>query len=334
MRFRIVFVLFLLSFFLSCNTKEDSVISNTTYSIVDSKITFNSNAKQFVGANALHSFGTGSEDMPLWNLNIAREFVGNVNENPIEGTPVQDANGQFLHSLQAIVDDNRANNLVTILCPFGWDGQASNLLTGKFPAETAFWEAYKVKLALWAEHFKEQSDVWIEVWNEPYRFDRMDGYTDQNWLSTMTELYTIIRNTGNTNIVLIPCAEQGQDESVLINIGNLFLDTTDNVLFDIHAYEKWLLEPTAEIENRIQNLVDLNLPLFFGEVAPVNSGVLMNPEVFLDIIHNNQLSYAAWLWKYDETDQDALLTSDGSPNNFNNNNWGTLFRFFAFKDRL
>jgi len=116
-----------------------------------------------LGANALHSFAVGSADMVSWNLNIAREFVGNVNENPLIGSPILDSNGEFLHSLQSIVDDNRANNLVTILCPFGWDGTQENLFMGKFPKQTAYWLDFKSKLELWANQFKDQSDVWIEV---------------------------------------------------------------------------------------------------------------------------------------------------------------------------
>jgi mannan endo-1,4-beta-mannosidase len=54
----------------------------------------------------------------------------------------------------------------------------------------------------------------------------------------MNELTAIIRNSGNKNIILVPCAEQGQDESVLINKGTAFLKDKSNILFDIHAYEK------------------------------------------------------------------------------------------------
>jgi mannan endo-1,4-beta-mannosidase len=62
------------------------------------------------------------------------------------------------------------------------------------------------------------------VWNEPYRFGTDDGFTDTVWMF-MSELVTTVRATGNTNILLIPCAEQGQDESILINKGADFLKT-------------------------------------------------------------------------------------------------------------
>lgn len=335
-RLKVLFlILCFLGFFVSCSEKEslpgnDIVLG---YSIEDSQIKLDGVVKQFVGANALHSFAVGSADMTTWNLNLAREFVGNMNENPLTGAPIQDSNGQFLHSLQTIVDDNRANNLITILCPFGWDGTNANLLTGKFPTETVYWENFKTKLSSWAFQFKDQEDVWIEVWNEPYNFNVTDGYTDQIWLDTMQELYDIIRATGNENIVLIPCAEQGQSETVLLNRGSELLNNTENVLFDIHAYEKWLFIDDALNMSRLNDLKNAKLPVLFGEVAPVNAGVLMNPESFLEMLHSEGISYAAWLWKYDETDQDALLTANGEPNNINNNNWGSLYLSFAQRER-
>jgi mannan endo-1,4-beta-mannosidase len=53
----------------------------------------------------------------------------------------------------------------------------------------------------------------------------------------------------------------------------------------------------------------------------------------LNIIFSKDISFAAWLWKYDETDQDALLTTQGLPNNFNNNNWGSLYNEIARRGR-
>ena len=77
----------------------------------------------------------------------------------------------------------------------------------------------------------------------------------------MNELYAIIRNTNN-NIVVIPCAEQRQDESVLIHLGDEFSSNKNNVLFDIHAYEKWLLQTDENINTRLQALKEKKSPLF------------------------------------------------------------------------
>jgi mannan endo-1,4-beta-mannosidase len=149
----------------------------------------------------------------------------------------------------------------------------------------------------------------------------------------MNEMVAIIRNAGNNNIVLVPCAEQGQDESVLINKGVAFLKGKINILFDIHAYEKWLLVGNAPIGNRLQQLKLKNLPVIFGEIGPMNAGVLMNPQSFLDSAYNRNLSVCAWVWKYDGNDLDALLDVNGLPNNNGNNNWGSLYENLAGRVR-
>ena len=335
MKYRnLIFKLFVLLFFFgSCQKEESNINTNSGYQIINSKLTYNSKNIQLIGANTFHVFGAGSSNMNSWNLDIAREFIGNIKETPLTGNPIQDSNGKYIYSLQNIVDENRKQNKISWMCAFGWDGNPSTLFTGKSPATTSWLEEYKAKLRSWAIQFKDQNDVWIEVWNEPYRYDRADGYTDAIWLQNMNELTAIIRATGNKNIVIIPCAEQGQDESVLLNKGNEFLVGKSNILFDIHAYEKWLLDSPNNINNRLNTLNQYNLPIIFGETAPMNAGVLMNPDPFLNLIYDKGISVCAWVWKKDESDQDALMTRDGLPNNMNNNNWGTTFKNLALKPR-
>jgi mannan endo-1,4-beta-mannosidase len=323
----------LLFFFGSCQKEESVSNTNSGYQITNSNISYNSKNIQLIGANTFHVFGAGSADMNSWNLDIAREFISNIKETPLTGNPIQDSNGKYIYSLQNIVDENRKQNKISWICAFGWDGNQATLYTGKSPATTFWWEDYKAKLRLWAIQFKDQNDVWIEVWNEPYRYDRADGYTDAIWLQNMNELTEIIRATGNNNIVVIPCAEQGQDESVLLNKGNAFLVGKSNILFDIHAYEKWLLDSPTNMNNRLNALNQNNLPIIFGETAPINAGVLMNPDPFLNLVYDKGISVCAWVWKKDESDQDALMTQNGLPNNINNNNWGTTFKNLALKPR-
>jgi mannan endo-1,4-beta-mannosidase len=342
MKYSLLIILFVCTIICACKkktTEQETVvivepIYTDPFTIVGNKIYNYNNRVQLIGTNAFHSFGaSASNDMTAWNIDIVREFVGNVKEQPISGYPIQDANGSWLHSLQAVADSNRKNNKVTIICPFRWNGQANTDFTGKRPTLTSWYNDYKIKLALWATHFKNQPDVWIELWNEPYRFDRTDGYTDDIWLSDMNDLTTVIRNAGNKNIVLVPCAEQGQDESVLNNKGLGFLLNKSNIIFDVHAYEKWLLVSSVAMSNRLQQLKQNNLPIFFGEVAPMNAGILMNPKPFLDTIHNRGISVTAWVWKYDSNDQDALLNAQSLPNDNNNNNWGSTYKSICLKLR-
>lgn len=318
----------------SCKKNTSTATTDTnSFSIEGAKIYRSGKPVQLIGANAFHIFSAGSADMNAWNLDVVREFTGNVKETPLTGNVIQDANGAYLHPLQKVVDSNRVNKRITIIGAFGWDGTAATAFTGKRPSQTVWWPDFKIKLQQWAVQFKDQPDVWLEVWNEPYRFDRADGYTDDIWMSDMNELVSIIRNAGNNNIVLVPCAEQGQDESVLINKGNAFLAGKKNILFDVHAYEKWLLAGSTAINDRLAQLQLKNLPVIFGETAPMNAGVLMNPQPFLNAVYAHGLSVCAWAWKYDGTDTDALLTATGQPNNTANNNWGTLFKNFASQAR-
>ncbi len=327
----------LLIFLISACKKDNTPgnVNNFTepYAVIDTKIYKYANPIQLIGANAFHIFGAGGSDMNSWNIDIAREFIGNIKEATFSGLVVRDANGAYLHPMQNVVDSNRRNNRITILCAFGWDGTTATEFTGKRPTQTIWWSDYKLKLQQWAINFKDQKDVWIEIWNEPYRYDRADGYTDDVWLADMNELVSIIRNAGNNNIILVPCAEQGQDETVLINKGTIFLAGKKNILFDIHAYEKWLLTSNSNIGSRLQNLKQLKLPVIFGEVAPLNAGILMNPQSFLDSIYNRGLSVCAWVWKYDNNDKDALLGNNGLPNNNNNNNWGDLYKNLCSRQR-
>ena len=328
---------FILSIFFACKKPklidEPPITYTDMYTIVGRKIYNYNTPKQYIGANALHTFGGGSYDMNSWKLDIVREFVGNMRDNPLTGAVLQDATGSYLHPLQKVVDSNRLQGKITLLCPFGWDGTAATEYTGKRPTTVSWYAAHKAKLMEWATHFKNQPDVWLELWNEPYRYDRTDGYTDAIWVAEMNEMVATIRTTCNTNIVLVPVAEQGQDESVLINKASSFLQNKKNILFDIHAYEKWLLVANSAMGNRLQQLQQYNIPVLFGETAPVNAGVLMNPTPLLDSLHKYGISTCAWLWKYDTNDQDALLTTNGMPNNTNNNNWGSSYKLFSTKPR-
>jgi mannan endo-1,4-beta-mannosidase len=324
-------VILFLGILSSCNQAEEKTANNNTdeYSTQGSRILKNKQAIQLIGTNSFQVFSANDQTMKSWNMDIAREFIGNVLEQPLTGIPIKDSNNSFLHSLQNVVDGNRKNNRITILCGFGWNGKTETEFTGKSPTQTFWWEAYKEKLKEWALHFKNQPDVWLEVWNEPYRFDRADGYTDIVWENDMNTLVRIIRSTGNNSIVIVPCAEQGQDESVLLQKGAVFLEKNPKIIFDIHAYEKWLLDSDASISNRLDQLKKQKLPIIFGETAPMNAGILMNPTYFLNSIYQRGFSVCAWVWKYDSSDQDALLTAEGLPYDKNNNNWGTTFKNLA-----
>ena len=299
-----------------------------TYTISGSNFLKNNIPITLRGTNAMHVFEGDSSDMSDWNINIVREFIGNMRDNPIAGYAVY-VNGSYLHPLQDIVNNNRANGKVTILCPFGWDGTPQTAFVGTNPSQTPWWKDYMSRYRMIANQFKNQPDVWFEVWNEPYWWDRSHGYSDALWLSDMEAMVDNIRSTRATNIILVPGAETGQDEDVILTTGKSLLSKRHNIGFDVHAYEKWLNDSQLSVQARIEAVENRGFAMLFGELGPHNSSNLMNPANFLAAADNENSTVISWLWKYDGTDPDALLNTDGTPNNNNNYHWGSTYQAFT-----
>lgn len=304
-----------------------------TFSVSGNKILYNGLAKTWRGANTMFVFGGTAAQMSAWNLDIVRVFIGNMENTPLSGDAVY-VDGAWLHPLQEIVNGNRAQGKVTILCPFGWNNSTLPF-SGLNPSQQSFYNAYKTKMRAWATLFKTQPDVWLEVWNEPYRWDNGNGYSDTLWRDDMRDMIANIRSTGAANIILVPGNRQGQGEEAILNQGRAVKNGNTNLVFDLHAYERWLEgsgEPgtdLAAVESRITAVRDKNLAVIFGEIGPMNAGALMNPATFLEAARRLDVTTIGWLWKYDGNDQDALLDAMGNPNDTANNAWGTSFLHFG-----
>lgn len=335
----IVLVIILCS--LSACTEEDTsahALDPPTYpyAIIDGALSFQGTPIWFKGVNTLNTFGIGNHDLlDDWNVQIVREFIGNLREQPMAGSPIQGTDGIWLHSLQEIVDANRAHNKISILCPFGWVDESGNqtLLTGLNPSEQIYYDEYKARMRMMALQFAGQSDVWIEVWNEPYHWNNAQGYTHDMWLADQRDMLNNLRSVeGFDNIVLIPGNEQGQSEAAILSKGDLLLEGQYNVIFDLHAYEKWLIdEDSASISFRIDLLKNRGYALIFGEVGVINATGLMPVTPFLDAVSITETTTCAWLWNKNTSDQNSLLTNEGLPNNNNNQNWGSTYKAFLNK---
>lgn len=299
-----------------------------TYTVSGAALQQNTVAKTWRGANAMHVFGGDSSDMNAWNVDIVREFIGDLKNTPITGGAIN-VNGTWLHSLEELITRNRANDKVTVIAPFGWDGV---VFSGLNPSQQSFYTAYKARMRDWANYIKTQPDVWIEVWNEPYRWDNIGYPADHSlWLADMSDMVDNIRATGCKNIILVPGNLQGQGEDAILAKGAALLKNRSNIVFDLHAYERWLQGTTfATIETRLNAIKAKNVAVLFGEIGPMNAGSLMNPTAFLKAARRQNLTTLAWLWKWDGADQDALLDGAGGANNTNNNNWGSLYQNFTF----
>lgn len=288
----------------------------------------------YKGVNSLQTFGLGNADlMNEWKVEIVREFIGNLREQPISSDAIQASDGVWYHGLQKIADRNRANNKITIFCPFGWVDEAGQqqLFTGLNPSDQPFYEVYKQKMKDIAEQFKDQPDVWIEVWNEPYSWNNSNGYSHERWLDDMQDMVDNLRWVdGFQNIILVPGNEQGQSENALFAKGEALLEGRYNILFDLHAYEKWLVNSTKEeIMGRLQAIGDKEFAFIMGEVGVQNVGEVMPVQHFLDAAQATNTSTLAWLWNLNSEDKNALLTDNGQANATTDNNfWGTKYRDF------
>ena len=182
-----------------------------------------------------------------------------------------------------------------------------------------------------AEHFKNQQDVWIEVWNEPYHWDNENGYSHVLWLADMEDMVDNLREVdGFESIVIVPGNEQGQSEAALLTHGKDLMRGRNNLLFDLHAYEKWLLDSTeSSLITRIEAIQTAGIPFIMGEVGVQNVGDVMPVQHFLNAARATRLTTLAWVWNQNSEDNNALLTNNGEANaTAQNNFWGTTYRAF------
>lgn len=325
----------------NCSSGDEPIIDRTDipelpttpYGIAGADILFQGQPVSFKGVNALQTFGLDDSDlMNQWNIEIVREFIGNLREQPIEGGAIQASDGAWYHPLQQIVDQHRANGRVTILCPFGWVDENGNQtkFTGLNPRQQDFYEAYSIRMKAIAEHFAGQQDVWLEVWNEPYHWNNENGYAHGRWLADMEDMVDNLRSVeGFTNIIVVPGNEQGQSENALIEEATNLKAGRYNLLFDLHAYEKWLINSDVKsIGNRLDAIQAASIPIIFGEIGVVNVGDLMEVGAFLEVADQKNISVMAWLWNRNSVDRNSLLSDDGLANDNNNLNWGSTYQEF------
>lgn len=317
-----------------CETEDiEQDKTRSGFSTQADKILYNGEAVTLNGVNSLQTFGLMQADLyTAWNVKISREFIGNLKEQPITGDAILSSQNKWLHSLEKIVAHNRSLGMVTILCPFGWVNNAGEqiLFTGLNPSAQAFFDEYLIKMRAIAEHFKGQDDVWIEVWNEPYSWTNGNSYSHELWLSDIRLMVSNLRNiAGFDNIILVPGNAQGQSEEVLFEQASQLQAEFSNLLFDLHAYEKWLLDNSQlEIENRLTKIQDAKIPVIFGEIGVINSSGLMPVEHFLAAAKKLNISVLAWVFNANSDDQNALLNNDLLPNENNNLFWGTTFKSY------
>lgn len=300
-------------------------------------------AHEWRGVNAMSEFGSDGSNMKDWpTIDIVRETMLHMASQPIDGPSVV-IEGKAIQSLQSIVNHNRSRGQITLFSAHAW-GSPKEAFQSRNPQETPWWEEYKVRYRAIAEHFKTQPDVWFGIWNEPYSWQGARGYSDELWLRDMTAMVDNIRSTGAQNIIVVPCSHNGQKEDVLLSQGPKLLKDHNNIVFEIHAYERWIGRPNdelwtvptqAEIETRIQALKTAQLPIIFGEYGTYNNRWLASAEPFLKACRKQSVGALAWTWQVGGSDENALRRADGSPNDSEeNHHYASLVKAYLSEPRV
>jgi mannan endo-1,4-beta-mannosidase len=285
---------------------------------------------EYRGVNGLGVYGYDGQSfknspggtMKDWGVNMVRQPVFEFDRIPFASGTVPGPGGKgTLHNLQGLVNDIKTHvgpSTVTILCPFTWQGEE---VLAQTPSAVPYIGAYKARLSGMAKQFAGQSNVWLEVWNEPYTVNGPG-----TWLGDMKGLVDSLRvNTGFTGKIVVPGGNYGGHESPILTSGKALVDydPLHNIVFDLHAYSNFTENETAtSIASRIQTIKNTGLDFIFGEFGPQKLGRSGTLDVapFLTAVKQKQITALAWNW--DSDDVNALHNNDGSLNNTAANyNW-------------
>ncbi len=308
-----------------------------THTISGTKILKDGVPTQWRGVNVPNMTGPQSSSMAGWGIDIVREYITDVNNVPTGDTAIQDpSTGQWIHGLRKIVNDNRLNGKVTILCPFAWnlDGGWEEEYCGKTPRDRWFFTQHVDRLRAWAWEFRNDSDVWISLWNEPYGGNAGDA---DAWLTDSAEMIDAIRGQSNPNIIVVPVANWAQDETVLFSKGNTLKSGRSNLLFDIHCYAGWNdWQTQTDVQNRFQAVKNAGFAAMVGEVGSVigywnNQWQVRDVAKILNAAANTGMTCLAWHWK--NSNELDSLRMNGQPNNTNNFNFGSTVRNYCLAAR-
>lgn len=290
-----------------------AAFASNTYTVAGTNIIENGNTK-WVGGGADIFDQYGLTNSSGNGIKAVREVVDFFSNCPL-GTSGATIDGYNLQGLQAVVNNNRSQGYVTILCVFGWDSTTTQV-DGTYPESYSWFynngnmssSLYAQRLAALASQFAGQSDVWIDPWNEPYD----DNVSAAEWETDMSVMYHAVRGAGNNNIMLLPCPNWDSDETYYEN--NMgFVKSMTNIVGTVHIYSGWDWDTEANIQARIQTLLNDGCPLLVGEIGP--DSYQSDPIRGIEATIAEHVPTLAWCWNSNDGDQlqnGGTFTSWGS----------------------
>jgi mannan endo-1,4-beta-mannosidase len=266
---------------------------------------------EFRGTDKMSIWDWNYDSVAAWGMDITRECID------MKLT----TNEELLHIVQLA----RAKGFVTILTAVWWDSDAINggttpypacQLLGSIPSTDPRFLSVQERWQAIAALFKNQTDVWFGVWNEPYNWKKEQTASSQQWLSDASLMVDNIRSTGANNIIVLCGNAMGQGYEPFLEKGPELLQGRKNIVFDIHAYQTyWDLNQTA-IENILTELKNADIaPVIIGEFSA--NGTQPYQSV-MNACRTTNTSILAWLWnQYEEPFKSTFRSYCGERRNLN-----------------
>jgi len=219
------------------------------------------------------------------------------------------------NELRGYVNQARKHDAAVILCPFWYDNKdlggkvnwdAAQLL-GNNPSGDARYDIVKTRMREIAVLFKNEMDVFLELWNEPYYWDNSHGYSDNLWESDARDMIENLRSTGANNIVVVQGNATGQGITAILNKGQSLINDFSNIVFDVHMYENGWELPTSSIEKKINQVRNIG-PMVIGEMAAGNHFQQKNNwDEIIEAARNTQTSLTYWLYGKEWSDREKTI---------------------------
>jgi mannan endo-1,4-beta-mannosidase len=309
-RLRIIYLILLLGLFVftHCGKKSNPAgdtgdQTKTGYYTTGAKLMYNSCEWEFRGTNKMSVFSD-------WNFEGPVDYGMDISRECIDMKCTADAD------LQHIVQAARAKDFVVILTAFWWDSDAFATgrtpypecqLLGAIPSQDIRFGNIQIRWQQIARLFKNQSDVWFGVWNEPYAWRKEETASSEQWLADAVLMVDNIRETGAENIIVVCGHAMGQGHEPFLEKGSQLLAGRKNIVFDIHAYQTYWDISSEQIEARLNALKSVNIaPVIIGEFAANGEQPYIN---IMKACRNTRTTLLAWLWgQYQEPFLSAFRT--------------------------
>lgn len=186
-----------------------------------------------------------------------------------------------------------------------WDVTCSNDWNAFATAVTAWWTQPPV-VSLFKKH-KRYSIINLANEFGYYAWAGGDAAALNNYKNNYKAVITAMRNAGYTQPIMIDAADCGTNADVQIAAGAEMLahDPLHNIILSVHAYWTGFTgNDSTVIANKVQQMVNSNLPFVFGEIANYQADATpcqyaLNYSDLLETLQQKDIGWYAWAWYKD-----------------------------------